>query len=43
MTFVVTDTLVLSKEIGLKVNNVEKNCLKNLLPCPLGYGIKKYK
>jgi hypothetical protein len=27
MTFVITDTLVLNKEIGLKVNSVEKDCL----------------
>ena len=43
MTFVITDTLVLNKDIGLKVNNVEKDCLKNLLLCPLGHGIKKCK
>jgi hypothetical protein len=43
MTFVITDTLVLSKDIGLKVNNIEKDCLKNLLPCPKGHGIKNCK
>ena len=41
MTFVITDTLVLSKEIGLKVNNIEKDCLIESITMPFRAWNKK--
>jgi hypothetical protein len=41
ITFVITDSLVLSKDIGLKVNNVEKDCLKESITMPFRAWNKK--
>ena len=41
ITFVITDTLVLSKDIGLKVNNVENDYLKESIAMPLRVWNKK--
>jgi hypothetical protein len=43
ITFVITDTLVLSKDIGLKGNNVEKDCLIESIAMPLRVWNKKSK
>jgi hypothetical protein len=41
ITFVITDTLVLSKDIGLKVNNIEKDCLQKSVTMPFRAWNKK--